>query len=67
MEEGLSNGHQDEVSPFKRVLLRTMPELAQELRGVVNVFDPWARDRGTYYSLQWTPRAGAETDPAFRR
>lgn len=66
MEAGLSNGHQDEVSPFKRVLLRTMPELAEELKGVVNVFDPWARNRGTYYSLQWTPRPGAESDPAFR-
>ncbi|MEO8576886.1 MAG: peroxidase family protein [Gemmatimonadales bacterium] len=63
---GLSNGHRDEVSPLKRVLLRTMPELAAELKGVVNAFDPWARDRGEYYSLQWKPRAGAEDDPAFR-
>jgi hypothetical protein len=67
MEEGVANGHTDEVSPFKRVLLRTMPELAAELQGVVNVFDPWARDRGAYYSLQWKPRAGAESDPAFRQ
>jgi hypothetical protein len=29
------------------------------------VFDPWARDRGEYYSLQWKSRPGAETDPAF--
>jgi hypothetical protein len=29
------------------------------------VFDPWARNRGDYYSLQWKPRPGAETDPAF--
>ena len=67
MEKGSSNGHQDEVSPFKRVLLRTMPELAGELGGVVNAFDPWARDRGSYYSLQWKPRPGAESDPAFKQ
>ncbi len=66
MEEGRPNGHQDEVSPLKRVLLRSMPELTEELRGVVNAFDPWARDRGRYYSLEWKPRPGAEADPAFR-
>jgi Animal haem peroxidase len=60
------NGHKNEpVSPFKRVLLRTMPELAPELVGVADVFDPWARDRGKYYSLDWKPRPGAESDPAF--
>lgn len=59
------NGHDDPVSPMKRVLLRTMPELAEELQHVANVFDPWARDRGEYYSLQWEPRAGAEADEAF--
>ncbi len=32
----------------------------------MNAFDPWARDRGMYYSLQWKPRPGAETDPAFK-
>lgn len=64
-EQGKPNGHQQPVSPMKRVLLRTMPELAGELQGVVNVFDPWARDRGEYYSLQWKPRAGAEGDEAF--
>jgi len=32
---------------------------------VVNVFDPWARDRGEYYSLDWKARAGAEDDEAF--
>ncbi|MEK7236759.1 MAG: peroxidase family protein, partial [Nitrospirota bacterium] len=53
-------------SPMKRVLLRTMPELAGELQGVVNVFDPWARDRGDYYNLEWNPRAGAEKDEAFK-
>ena len=66
MEKGRPNGHEMEVSPLKRVLLRTMPELAPELAPVVNAFDPWARDRGEYYSLEWKPRKGAETDPAFR-
>jgi hypothetical protein len=65
MEKGAPNGHVDPVSPLKRVLLRTMPELAPELEHVVNAFDPWARDRGEYYSLQWKPRRGAESDPAF--
>jgi hypothetical protein len=60
------NGHKNEpVSPLKRVLLRTMPELAPELAGVADAFDPWARDRGRYYSLAWKPRLGAEKDPAF--
>jgi hypothetical protein len=67
MEQGRPNGHEEVVSPFKRVLLRTMPELKDELAGVVNAFDPWARDRGNYYSLQWTPRKGAESDPAFKK
>ncbi|MGH8507770.1 MAG: peroxidase family protein [Gammaproteobacteria bacterium] len=65
MEKGRPNGHAQEVSPLKRVLLRTVPELAAELGPVVNVFDPWARDRGRYYSLQWKPRPGAESDDAF--
>ena len=65
MEQGTPNGHQQPVSPMKRVLLRTMPELAGELQGVVNAFDPWARDRGKYYSLDWKARAGAEKDEAF--
>ena len=30
-----------------------MPELEPELRHVINAFDPWARDRGEYYSLEW--------------
>ena len=64
-EEGEPNGHKQEVSPLKRVLLRAMPELAPELENVVNAFDPWARDRGEYYSLAWEPRPGAESDPAF--
>lgn len=67
MEQGHPNGHDEVVSPFKRILLRTMPELKDELSGVVNAFDPWARDRGSYYSLQWKPRRSAEGDSAFRR
>ena len=65
MEAGEPNGHRQPVSPMKRVLLRTVPELRSELEHVVNVFDPWARDRGDYYSLAWKPRPGAEADPAF--
>ncbi|MBX2883221.1 MAG: hypothetical protein KTR32_24930 [Granulosicoccus sp.] len=60
------NGHDQVVSPMKRVLLRTIPELNKELLSVRNVFDPWARDRGSYYSLDWKPRLGAESDPAFQ-
>jgi hypothetical protein len=60
------NGHAHQpVSPLKRVLLRTMPELRDELDSVANAFDPWARDRGEYYSLAWKPRKGAESDEAF--
>jgi hypothetical protein len=65
MEKVTSNGHAIEVSPLKRVLQRTIPELAPELDRVVNAFDPWARDRGEYYSLQWKPRADAQSDEAF--
>jgi hypothetical protein len=65
MEKAPSNGHRDQVSPMKRVLLRTVPELEPELRHVVNVFDPWVRDRGEYYSLQWKARAGAKNDDVF--
>jgi hypothetical protein len=62
------NGHDKQpVSPLKRVLLRVAPELAAELAPVANAFDPWARDRGEYYSLDWKPRKGAETDEAFRQ
>jgi hypothetical protein len=64
-EQGKPNGHQQEISPLKRVLLRAMPELAAELKDVVNAFDPWARNRGEYYSLAWKPRADAQSDPAF--
>ena len=66
MEKNKSNGHEVEVSPLKRVLLRTSPELKAELDPVINIFDPWARDRGAYDSLQWKPRQGAETDGAFK-
>ena len=65
MEQGTPNGHEQPVSPLKRVLLRAMPELAGELQAVVNVFDPWARDRGEYYSLDWKPRPDAKKDEAF--
>lgn len=64
-EKGRPNGHKQEVSPLKRVLLRTVPELEGELQHVVNAFDPWARDRGGYYSLQWKPLKGAESDTTF--
>ncbi len=66
IENGRSNGHVVEVAPLKRVLLRTIPELAPELEPVVNTFDPWARDRGEYYELEWKPRPGAESDASFR-
>jgi len=42
------------------------PELKPELDHVVNAFDPWARDRGEYYSLEWKARKGAESDVAFK-
>jgi heme peroxidase len=67
LEPGPINGHKDQmVSPLKRVLLRVVPELKAELEPVKNAFDPWARDRGEYYSLAWKPRKGAESDEAFR-
>ena len=65
-EQGLVNGHRTEVLPLKRVLERAMPELRPELEQVVDVFDPWGRDRGTYYSIDWKPRPGVTGDPAFR-
>ncbi len=60
-----SNGHTVEVSPMKRLMMRNIPELRDELMHVVNVFDPWARERGDYYSLEWRPRPDAKSDPAF--
>ncbi len=67
MEKGTPNGHKQPVSPMKRVLMRNIPELKPELDTVVNAFDPWARDRGEYYSLAWKPRPGAESDDAFKQ
>lgn len=64
--EKYAPGQRQPVSPLKAVLLRTIPELADELHSVTNVFDPWAHDRGESYSLQWRPRSGAESDEAFR-
>ncbi len=66
MEQGRPNGHEMEVSPLKRVLLRNVPELQPELEHVVNAFDPWGRERGAYYSLQWKLRPDAASDPAGR-
>lgn len=57
--------HKVDRSPLKCVLRRTIPELEQELEHVVNVFDPWARERGDYYDLQWKPREDAKSDDAF--
>ncbi|HEY3838013.1 MAG TPA: peroxidase family protein, partial [Bryobacteraceae bacterium] len=67
MERGTPNAHIQPVSPLKRLLIRNIPELAAELLQVVNVFDPWARDRGEYYSLDWKPRQDAQSDPAFKQ
>ncbi|MEN8174388.1 MAG: peroxidase family protein [Pseudomonadota bacterium] len=66
LEPGEINGHVMAVSPLKRLLMRNIPELEDELMHVRNAFDPWARDRGEYYSLAWKPRPGAESDPAFK-
>ncbi|MGO9516880.1 MAG: peroxidase family protein, partial [Candidatus Korobacteraceae bacterium] len=67
MEAGMPNGHQQPVSPLKRILMRNIPELTPQLQPVINVFDPWGRDRGQYYSLDWTPRPEAGSDPAFKQ
>ncbi len=67
MEQGAPNGHKQPVLPLKRVLMRNVPELQGELSSVVNSFDPWARDRGQYYTLQWTPRPGAESNVSFQK
>jgi hypothetical protein len=58
--------HKVDPSPLKCVLRRTIPELEPELAHVVNAFDPWARDRGDYYDLQWNPRNDAKEDAAFK-
>ncbi len=65
MEKGAPNGTEQPVSPMKRILQRTIPELREELAHVVNVFDPWARDRGDYYSLQWKAQPRAQNDSSF--
>ncbi len=65
LEPEYSNGYQIQVAPLKRTIMRNIPELRDELLPVVNTFDPWARDRGEYYSLDWVARKGAEQDPAF--
>ncbi len=59
------NDHVMKVSPLKRIMMRNIPELKKELMAVKNIFDPWARDRGEFYSLEWKARQGAETDSAF--
>ena len=66
-EPGKVNGHMVSVSPLKRILMRNIPQLKEELLAVKNVFDPWARDRGEYYSLDWKPRRDARSDPAFSK
>ena len=66
METELYNGYEVEISPLKRIMLRTMPELSEQLAGVMNVFDPWARDNGEYYSLEWKPKSGAASDESFQ-
>lgn len=67
MEKGTPNGHVQPISPMKRILMRNIPELTPELENVVNAFDPWARDRGQYYNLEWKPRAGSESDDSFAK
>jgi hypothetical protein len=52
---------------LKRLLLRNEPGLSSELQNVVNVFDPWARERGQYYSIDWKPQPRAVSDPAFQQ
>ena len=65
MERGTPNGHAMEVSPLEARAAAQRSRAAPELGPVVNAFDPWARDRGDYYSLEWKPRPDARSDPAF--
>ena len=67
MEAGKVNGHRQEVMPLKRVMMRNLPGLRDQLAPVINTFDPWARDRGEYFSLAWEPRPGAESDASFSK
>lgn len=64
-ERGRVNGHRQQVLPLKRVLIRNLPGLGEELEHVINAFDPWARDRGDYYATDWVPQRRAADDPAF--
>ncbi len=66
MEPGKVNGHKQEMFPLKRVLMRNLPGLEDQLEPIVNAFDPWARDRGEYYSTAWKPIRAARSDPAFQ-
>jgi len=47
----MPNGHHIEIRPLKSVLIRTIPELAAELRDDRRVLFLGAPD-GEYYSLQ---------------
>src|SRR5208337_2892441 len=38
MEKGTPNGHEQPVSPMKRILMRNIPELTNELDPVINAF-----------------------------
>ena len=67
MEAGSPNGHKQPVSPLKRVMMRNIPELTPQLKPVINMFDPWGRDRGQYYSLDWVARPDTASDPAFKQ
>jgi hypothetical protein len=53
LEQGMPNGHKQPVSPFKRVLMRTIPELQPELEHVVKVFDPWAQPAQHLGAKSW--------------
>lgn len=65
MEPGRDNGHRIEVLPLKRILMRNLPGLQEQLEPVRNAFDPWARARGEYYDTSWKPIPSARSDPAF--
>ncbi|NNE52103.1 MAG: oxygenase [Sulfitobacter sp.] len=65
MEKGKVNGHRIEVLPLKRILMRNLPGLRDQLEPVKNAFDPWARARGEYFDTSWKPIPSAKRDPAF--
>ena len=57
MEKGLPNGHQQPVSPLKRVLLRNIPELARSSKSRERVRSLGARPRPVLRpDLETTPR-----------